>query len=197
MSQTLSEAALDQLFREARTFNAWQPKDVSDEQLHQLYELTKFAPTSANASPMRVVFVKSKEAKEKLAPFLSESNRGKSMEAPVTAIIGSDQLFYEKLPKLFPHADARSWFVGNQAMIDATAFRNSSLQGAYLLMAARSLGLDCGPMSGYDQAGVDAAFFGGTSIKSNFLMNIGYGDASRNLFPRSPRLTFDEACTIA
>lgn len=197
MSQTLSEAALDQLFREARTFNAWQPKDVSDEQLHQLYELTKFAPTSANASPMRVVFVKSKEAKEKLAPFLSESNRGKSMEAPVTAIIGSDQLFYEKLPKLFPHADARSWFVGNQAMIDATAFRNSSLQGAYLLMAARSLGLDCGPMSGYDQAGVDAAFFAGTSIKSNFLINIGYGDASRNMFPRSPRLTFDEACTIA
>lgn len=197
MSQTLSEAALDQLFREARTFNAWQPKDVSDEQLHQLYELTKFAPTSANASPMRVVFVKSKEAKAKLGQFLSEANRSKTMEAPVTAIIGSDQLFYEKLPKLFPHADARSWFVGNQAMIDATAFRNSSLQGAYLLMAARSLGLDCGPMSGYDQAGVDAAFFGGTSIKSNFLLNIGYGDASRNMFPRSPRLTFDEACTIA
>ena len=197
MSQTLSEAALDQLFREARTFNAWQLKDVSDEQLHQLYELTKFAPTSANASPMRVVFVKSKEAKAKLGQFLSEANRSKTMEAPVTAIIGSDQLFYEKLPKLFPHADARSWFVGNQAMIDATAFRNSSLQGAYLLMAARSLGLDCGPMSGYDQAGVDAAFFGGTSIKSNFLLNIGYGDASRNMFPRSPRLTFDEACTIA
>ena len=197
MSQTLSEAALDQLFREARTFNAWQLKDVSDEQLHQLYDLTKFAPTSANASPMRVVFVKSKEAKAKLFPFLSESNRTKTMEAPVTAIIGSDQTFYEKLPKLFPHADARSWFVGNQAMIEATAFRNSSLQGAYLLLAARSLGLDCGPMSGYDQAGVDAAFFAGTSIKSNFLINIGYGDASRNMFPRSPRLTFDEACTIA
>jgi len=176
MSQTLSEAALDQLFREARTFNAWLPKDVSDEQLHQLYDLTKFAPTSANASPMRVVFVKSKEAKAKLSPFLSEANRAKTAEAPVTA---------------------RSWFVGNQAMIDATAFRNSSLQGAYLLMAARSLGLDCGPMSGYDQAGVDAAFFAGTPIKSNFLINIGYGDASRNMFPRSPRLTFDEACTIA
>lgn len=197
MSQTLSEAALDQLFREARTFNAWQLKDVSDEQLHQLYDLTKFAPTSANASPMRVVFVKSKEAKAKLAPFLSENNRAKTMEAPVTAIIGSDQAFYENLPKLFPHADARSWFVGNPAMIEATAFRNSSLQGAYLLLAARSLGLDCGPMSGYDQAGVDEAFFGGTSIKSNFLINIGYGDASRNMFPRSPRLTFDEACTIA
>ncbi|MBB6249299.1 malonic semialdehyde reductase [Rhodanobacter sp. A1T4] len=197
MSQTLSEAALDQLFREARTFNAWLPKSVSDEQLHQLYDLTKFAPTSANSSPMRVVFVKSKEAKEKLAPFLSEANRAKTLEAPVTAIIGSDQTFYEKLPKLFPHADARSWFVGNQAMIDATAFRNSSLQGAYLLLAARSLGLDCGAMSGYDQAGVDAAFFAGTPIKSNFLINIGYGDASRNLFARSPRLTFDEACTIA
>jgi 3-hydroxypropanoate dehydrogenase len=197
MSQTLSEAALDQLFREARTFNAWLPKGVSDEQLHQLYDLTKFAPTSANCSPMRVVFVKSKEAKEKLAPFLSEANRAKTLEAPVTAIIGSDQTFYEKLPKLFPHADARSWFVGNQAMIDATAFRNSSLQGAYLLLAARSLGLDCGAMSGYDQAGVDAAFFAGTPIKSNFLINIGYGDASRNLFARSPRLTFDEACTIA
>jgi len=197
MSQTLSEAALDQLFREARTFNAWLPKDVSDEQLHQLYDLTKFAPTSANASPMRVVFVKSKEAKAKLGQFLSEANRSKTMEAPVTAIIGSDQTFYEKLPKLFPHADARSWFVGNQAMIEATAFRNSSLQGAYLLMAARSLGLDCGPMSGYDQAGVDAAFFAGTPIKSNFLINIGYGDASRNMFPRSPRLTFDEACTIS
>jgi 3-hydroxypropanoate dehydrogenase len=141
MSQTLSEAALDQIFREARTFNAWQPKDVSDEQLHQLYELTKWAPTSANASPMRVVFVKSKEAKAKLAPFLSEANRTKTAEAPVTAIIGSDQAFYEQLPKLFPHADARSWFVGNQAMIEATAFRNSSLQGAYLLLAARSLGL--------------------------------------------------------
>ena len=196
MSQILSEAALDQLFREARTFNAWLPKDVSDEQLHQLYDLTKFAPTSANASPMRVIFVKSKEAKAKLAPFLSENNRGKSTEAPVTAIIGSDQAFYEKLPVLFPHADARSWFVGNQAMIDATAFRNSSLQGAYLLLAARAIGLDCGPMSGYDQAGVDAAFFAGTTIKSNFLINIGYGDGSRNLFPRSPRLSFDEAGSI-
>jgi len=197
MSQMLSESALDQLFREARTFNAWLPKDVSDEQLHQLYALTKFGPTSANASPMRVVFVKSKEAKSKLAPFLSENNRGKSMEAPVTAIIGSDQTFFEKLPVLFPHADARSWFVGNQAMIDATAFRNSSLQGAYLLLAARAMGLDTGAMSGYDQAGVDAAFFGGTQVKSNFLINIGYGDASRNLFGRSPRLSFDEACSIA
>lgn len=197
MSQMLSETALDQLFREARTYNAWLPQDVSDEQLHQLYALTKFGPTSANGSPMRVVFVKSKAAKAKLAPFLSENNRAKSEAAPVTAIIASDQTFFEKLPVLFPHADARSWFVGNQPLIDATAFRNSSLQGAYLLLAARAIGLDCGAMSGYDQAGVDAAFFGGTPLKSNFLINIGYGDASRNLFPRGPRLSFDEACSIA
>lgn len=197
MNELLSEASLDQLFREARTFNAWLPKEVSDAQLHQLYELAKFGPTSANASPMRVVFVKSKEAKAKLAPLLSDSNRDKSMEAPVTAIVGTDHKFYEQLPTLFPHADARSWFVGNQPLIDTTAFRNTSLQGAYLLLAARAIGLDCGPMSGYDQAGVDAAFFAGTAVKSNFLINLGYGDASRNLFPRSPRLSFAEACTIA
>lgn len=197
MSEKLSEAALDQLFRSARTFNAWLPKEVSDEKLHQLYELAKFGPTSANASPMRVVFVKSKEAKATLSPFLSEGNRAKTMAAPVTAIVATDHEFYEKLPHLFPHADARSWFVGNQPLIDTTAFRNGSLQGAYLIMAARSIGLDCGPMSGFDNAGVDAAFFAGTSIKSNFLINIGYGDASRDLFPRSPRLSFDEACRIA
>ena len=197
MTELLSEASLDQLFRDARTFNAWLPKDVSDEQLHQLYELAKFGPTSANSSPMRVVFVKSKDAKAKLAPLLSEGNHAKTMEAPVTAIIATDHEFYEQLPKLFPHADARSWFVGNQPLIDTTAFRNATLQGAYVLMAARALGLDCGPMSGFDNAGVDAAFFSGTSIKSNFLISIGHGDASRNLFPRSPRLSFDEACTIA
>ncbi len=197
MNELLSEASLDQLLRNARTFNAWLPKDVSNKQLHELYELAKFGPTSANASPMRVVFVKSKEAKAKLEPFLSEGNRAKTMEAPVTAIIATDYEFYEHLPKLFPHADARSWFVGNQPLIDTTAFRNATLQGAYVLMAARALGLDCGPMSGYDQAGVDAAFFAGTAVKSNFLISIGYGDASRNLFPRSPRLAFDEACTIA
>jgi 3-hydroxypropanoate dehydrogenase len=197
MSELLSEASLDQLFRSARTFNAWLPKGVSDEQLHQLYELAKFGPTSANASPMRVVFVKSKEAKAKLEPFLSEGNRAKTMEAPVTAIIATDHEFYQHLPKLFLHADARSWFVGNQPLIDTTAFRNATLQGAYVLLAARALGLDCGPMSGYDQAGVDAAFFAGTAVRSNFLISIGYGDASRNLFPRSPRLAFDEACAIA
>lgn len=197
MSELLSEATLDQLFRSARTFNAWLPKEVSDEQLHQLYELAKFGPTSANSSPMRVVFVKSKEAKAKLEPFLSEGNRAKTMEAPVTAIVATDHEFFEQLPKLFPHADARSWFVGNQPLIDITAFRNATLQGAYLLLAARAVGLDCGPMSGFDNAGVDAAFFAGTTIKSNFLISIGYGDASRNLFPRSPRFTFDEACKIA
>ncbi|KAA0069427.1 malonic semialdehyde reductase [Rhodanobacter sp. T12-5] len=197
MSELLSEATLDQLFRSARTLNAWLPKEVSDEQLHRIYELAKFGPTSANSSPMRVVFVKSKEAKAKLEPFLSEGNRAKTMEAPVTAIVATDHEFYEQLPKLFPHADARSWFVRNQPLIDTTAFRNATLQGAYLLLAARAVGLDCGPMSGFDNAGVDAAFFAGTAIKSNFLISIGYGDASRNLFPRSPRLAFDEACKIA
>ena len=197
MSEMLSEATFDQLFRAARTFNAWLPKDVSDEQLHQLYELAKFGPTSANSSPMRVVFVKSPEAKAKLAPFLSDGNRAKTMQAPVTAIIATDHEFYEKLPHLFPHADARSWFVGNQPLIDTTAFRNTTLQGAYVLMAARAIGLDCGPMSGFDNAGVDEAFFAGTAIKSNFLISIGYGDGSRDLFPRSPRLSFDDACKIA
>ena len=197
MSELLSEASLDQLFRSARTFNAWLPQEVSDEQLHQLYDLAKFGPTSANSSPMRVVFVKSKAAKAKLEPFLSDGNRAKTMEAPVTAIVATDHEFYEQLPRLFPHTDAKSWFVGNQPLIDTTAFRNATLQGAYLILAARALGLDCGPMSGFDNAGVDAAFFAGTAVKSNFLVNLGYGDASRDLFPRSPRLSFDEACTIA
>lgn len=196
MSEKLAEAALDQLFRSARTYNAFLPKPVSEEQLHALYELAKFGPTSANSSPMRVVFVKSEAGKEKLKPFLSEGNRAKTLAAPVTAIIANDHEFYEKLPQLFPHADARSWFVGNQEMIDRTAFRNATLQGAYVIMAARSLGLDCGPMSGFDNAGVDQAFFAGTSVRSNFLINIGYGDASRDLFPRSPRLSFDEACRV-
>lgn len=197
MSEMLSDTALDQLFRSARTFNAWLPKDVSDAQLHQLYDLVKFGPTSANSSPMRLVFVKSPEAKAKLAPLMSDGNRAKTMAAPVTAIVANDHAFHDKLPQLFPHVDAKSWFAGNQPLIDTTAFRNATLQGAYVILAARALGLDCGPMSGFDNAGVDAAFFAGTAIKSNFLINIGYGDASRDLFPRSPRLSFDEACTIA
>lgn len=196
MSEKLAEAALDQLFRTARTYNAFLPKEVADEQLHALYELAKFGPTSANSSPMRLVFVKSAAAKEKLKPFLSEGNRAKTMAAPVTAIVANDHAFYEKLPQLFPHADARSWFVGNQTLIDTTAFRNATLQGAYVIMAARALGLDCGPMSGFDNAGVDQAFFAGTTVKSNFLINIGYGDSSRDLFPRSPRLAFEEACRV-
>lgn len=197
MSEVLSEAALDQLFRTARTYNAFLPTPVEDELLRRVYELAKFGPTSANSSPMRVVFVKSDAAKQRLSPHLSEGNRAKTMAAPVTAIVANDHAFYERLPELFPHADARSWFVGNQALIDTTAFRNATLQGAYLIMAARAVGLDCGPMSGFDNAGVDEAFFQGTTVKSNFLINLGYGDASRDLFPRSPRLSFEQACNIA
>ena len=196
MSEKLAESALQQLFLNARTYNAWLDKDVTDAQLHQLYDLMKFAPTSANSSPARVIFVKSKDAKDKLVPLMSEGNRAKTAAAPVTAIIATDHAFYEHLPKLFPHADARSWFVGNQALIDTTAFRNASLQGGYLIMAARALGLDCGPMSGFDPEGVNAVFFAGTSVKANFIVNLGYGDSSRDFFPRSPRLSFDEACKI-
>ncbi|AIC90673.1 nitroreductase family protein [Burkholderia thailandensis USAMRU Malaysia  len=192
---TLSDSALDQIFRTARTHNAWQPKPVDDALLHQLIDLVKCGPTSANSSPARFVFVKSPQAKAKLKPALSEGNLAKTMAAPVTVIVGMDMAFHDHLPKLFPHADARNWFAGNDALIEATAFRNSSLQGAYLIIAARALGLDAGPMSGFDQAAVDAAFFAGTSIKSNFLVNLGYGDAA-GLFPRSPRFSFDEIARI-
>ncbi|BBD81149.1 malonic semialdehyde reductase [Aerosticca soli] len=196
MNDNLPDEALDQLFRKARTYNAFLPTPVSDEQLRQIYELAKWGPTSANCQPMRLVFVKSAEAKARLAPHLSEGNRAKTLAAPVTAIVATDYAFYERLPQLFPHADAKSWFVGNPALIEVTAFRNATLQGAYVIMAARALGLDCGPMSGFDNAGVDAAFFPESQVKSNFLINIGYGDPSRDLFPRSPRLAFEEACAI-
>lgn len=196
MHTTLSAEALAQLFSAARTHNAWQPREVGDAQLHAIYDAMKWAPTSANCSPARIVFVKSAHAKARLAPAMAEGNRAKTLSAPVTAIVGSDYAFHEKLPYLFPHADAKSWFEGNQPMIDTTAFRNASLQGAYLILAARALGLDCGPMSGFDHAKVDAEFFAGTSVRSNFLINLGYGDAS-GLHPRSPRLSFDEACLIA
>jgi 3-hydroxypropanoate dehydrogenase len=192
---TLSDAALDQLFREARTHNDWQPKAVDDAVLSQLIELTLLGPTSANSSPARFVFVKSPEAKEKLRPALSPGNLDKTMAAPVTAIVGMDMAFYEHLPKLFPHADARSWFAGNDKAIADTAFRNSTLQGGYLIVAARALGLDTGPMSGFDAAKVDQAFFAGTTVKSNFLINLGYGDPAK-LFARSPRFSFDEAARI-
>lgn len=192
----LDANALDQLFRSARTHNAWQTKDVSDEQLHALYDLLKWGPTSANASPARFVFVKSPEARATLKDTLAPGNVDKTMSAPVTVIVAQDMAFYDKLPELFPHADARSWFVGNDALIESTAFRNATLQGAYLIMAARALGLDTGAMSGFDNAKVDAAFFAGTTIKSNFLVNLGYGDAA-GLFPRSPRLAFADAARIA
>ncbi|MGH8493041.1 MAG: malonic semialdehyde reductase [Moraxellaceae bacterium] len=195
MNTALNDAALKQLFTEARTHNGWLEKPVSDELLQQLYELTVMGPTSANTQPARIVFVKSAEAKARLKPFLAPGNLDKTMSAPVTAIIGSDQAFYEHLPKYFPHADAKSWFVGNDVLIASTAFRNSSLQGAYLILAARALGLDTGAMSGFDAAGVDQEFFPGTAIKTNFLVNLGYGDVAK-LFPRSPRPDFADFAKI-
>lgn len=195
MNTPLNDTALKQLFTEARTHNGWLDKPVTTAQLQQLYELAVMGPTSANSQPARFVFVQSPEAKARLKPFLAPGNLEKTMSAPVTVIVGSDYAFYEQLPTLFPHADARSWFVGNEALINVTAMRNSSLQGAYLIMAARALGLDTGAMSGFDNAGVDAEFFAGTAIKSNFLVNIGYGDASK-LFPRSPRPGFDDFAKV-
>ncbi len=185
----------EQLFDNARTANGFTSRSVDDALLHQLYDMLKWGPTSANCSPMRVQFVKSAAAKEKLLAAVSPGNTAKTQSAPVTAVIGMDMQFYEKLPQLFPHADARSWFVSNQAMIDATAFRNSSLQGGYLIIAARALGLDCGAMSGFDAAKMDAAFWSGTTVKTNFVCNLGYADTSKTM-PRSPRLAFAEACHI-
>jgi 3-hydroxypropanoate dehydrogenase len=192
--EALDPAALDQLFRTARTHNQL-GGEVSDETLRQLYELVKWGPTSANMSPARFVFVKSAEAKAKLGPALDEGNHAKTMAAPVTVIVGFDEDFHEKLPYLFPHTDAKSWFDGPRDGRSAAAFRNGSLQGAYLILAARALGLDTGPMSGFNNAMVDEAFFKGTTIKSNFLVNLGHGDAD-TLFPRSPRLSSDEAARI-
>jgi 3-hydroxypropanoate dehydrogenase len=191
----ISDEALDQLFRAARSQNKWQAKPVSPTLLHALYDLLRMGPTSANCSPARFVFVTTDQGRERLKPHLLPSNVSKVMTAPVTVIIGHDLSFYEKLPQLFPHTDARSWFVGNEPLIQTTAFRNGTLQGAYLIMAARSLGLDCGPMSGFNNAGVDQAFFANTTIKSNFICGLGYGDPS-GVFARSPRLAFDEACKI-
>ena len=195
MSNPLPIAALNQVFLDARTHNTWSDKDISVEQLCQLFDILRMGPTSANCSPARFYFVKSKEAKARLKPHLSGNNAEKTMHAPVCVIIGYDMEFYEHLPKLFPHTDAKSWFVGRDAKIAETAFRNGTLQGAYLIMAARALGLDCGPMSGFDQAGVDREFFSGTSVRSNFLCNIGYGD-SENLFPRLPRFEFEDVAKI-
>lgn len=195
MSDQLDARALDLIFRNARTHNAWQKKEVPDSLLVEIVDLLKMGPTSANCSPARIVFVKTAEAKERLLPAMSEGNREKTRSAPVTAIIGYDLDFPEHLPKLFPHTDARAWFAGNPELIKTTAFRNGSLQGAYLMIAARGLGLDCGPMSGFDAAKVDEAFFAGSNVKTNFLCNLGYGDAGA-LFPRSPRFSFQEMAKI-
>ena len=190
-------ATTAQLFTEARTAIGYKPDPVPDTQLHELYELMKWAPTSANCSPARIVFVRTPEGKARLEACMNPgSNRQKVREAPVTAVIGMDLAFHEKLPQLFPHTDARAWFEGQPALIEATAFRNGSLQGAYLMLAARALGLDCGPMSGFDAAAMDAAFFAGTAVRTNFVCALGHGDPSR-LHPRGPRLAFDEACTLA
>jgi 3-hydroxypropanoate dehydrogenase len=208
MHKPLNDEGLDLLFRAARTHNAWLDKPVADDTLRQLYDLMKWGPTSANCCPARILFLRTREAKERLRPALSPGNVDKTMTAPVTAIIGYDGKFYEQLPKLFPHADARSWFADTPELAEVTARRNSSLQGAYFIMAARALGLDCGPMSGFDQAKVDHEFFPAeqrpdfkyeyfpdSHIKTNFLCNLGYGDDSK-LFPRSPRLDFEEACKL-
>lgn len=195
MTSALDQTALDQLFFDARTFNAWHDRDVPDETLKRLFDIVKMGPTSANCSPARYVFVKSADAKARLKPHLSEGNTEKTMTAPVTVIIGHDQTFYDYLPKLFPHTDAKSWFTSSPDLAAETAFRNGTLQGGYMILAARALGLDTGPMSGFDRPGVDKEFFDGTDIRSNFLLNLGYGDPS-DLFDRSPRFEFEEIASI-
>jgi 3-hydroxypropanoate dehydrogenase len=192
----IDQAVIDTLLMTARSQNKWKPVPVSHQQIHRIYEILRHGPTSANCSPARFVFVTTPEGKERLKPALSSGNLEKTMSAPVTVIVGCDGAFYEKLPKLFPHADARSWFTSSPALAEETAFRNGTLQGAYLMIAARMLGLDVGAMSGFDKAKVDEAFFAGTHIKSNFLCNLGYGDPT-GLFGKLPRLSFDEACQIA
>jgi 3-hydroxypropanoate dehydrogenase len=194
----IDEAGLALLFRNARSQNGWQPKPVSDAQLQEIYEIMKWGPTSANSSPARILFLRTQETKERLKPALLPANVDKVMTAPVAAIVGYDTAFYEQLPRLFPHNPAaRSWFAGDEkkAVAETTAFRNGTLQGAYLMIAARAVGLDCGPMSGFDNAAVDKAFFAGTTIKSNFVCGIGYGDPAK-VHSRSPRLAFDEACKL-
>jgi 3-hydroxypropanoate dehydrogenase len=191
----ISDDALDQIFRQARTHNAWLKRPVPIEKLKEAYDLARMGPTSANSSPARFVFLQNEAAKARLIPALAPLNVEKTKTAPVTAIIAYDVEFYEKLPQLFPHADMRAHFVGNKPLIEETAFRNSTLQGAYFIIAARAVGLDCGPMSGFDQAKVNAEFFPDGKWKANFLCNLGYGDKSK-LFPRSPRLEFDEACRV-
>jgi len=195
VTEILSDEGLDKIFRLARTHSAWRDAPVSDVLLEAIYDLAKMGPTSANCSPLRVTFLRSKEAKEKLRPALEPGNVDKTMAAPVTAILAFDLQFYDKLPQLFPHTEARRWFAGKPELIAQTALRNASLQGAYFIIAARALGLDCGPMSGFDRRAVDEAFFADTSWRCNFLCNLGHGDPDK-LHPRSPRLEFDEACQL-
>ena len=195
MNKILSDSGLDILFRQARTHSHWSDGDVGDVLLQAVYDLAKMPPTSANSSPMRLIFLRSQDAKNRLKPALSAGNLAKTMTAPVTAIIGYDTRFYELLPRLAPHGNARAWFEGKPALIEETAFRNGTLQGAYFILAARALGLDCGPMSGFDRDMVDREFFPDGRIKSNFLCNLAYGDASK-LHPRAPRLDFEDACQI-
>lgn len=195
MAEALTASALATLFTEARTHNGWLNKPVTGEELKTIYDLARMGPTSANCSPLRIVFIQSQEAKEKLAPALSGGNLKKTLTAPVTAIVAWDPEFYELLPELFPSGDARSWFTSSPQLAHDTAFRNSSLQAAYLILACRSLGLDTGPMSGFDNAKVDETFLSDTGWKSNFLINIGYGDTSK-VYSRAPRLDFDRACRV-
>ncbi|MET3444421.1 3-hydroxypropanoate dehydrogenase [Variovorax paradoxus] len=192
----LDDAALALLFTEARSHNGWTAEPVTDAQLRQVYALARMGPTSANCSPARFAFVRTPEGKQRLAPALSKGNLDKTMAAPVTVIAAWDRKFYDRLPALFPHADARSWFTGSAEAAHETAFRNASLQAGYLLLAARAVGLDAGPMSGFDKAKVDAAFFEGTDWSTNFLINLGHGDAAK-VFGRLPRLAFEEACLLA
>ena len=197
MSEPLADSALDQLFRTARSYNGYLDKPVADEQLRAIWDLMKFGPTSANCLPARIIWCTSEEAKQKLAALAMPANAEKIVKAPVTAIIGMDEQFFEQLPDLFPHANARSWFVGNEALSKTTAFRNSSLQGAYFLLAARALGFDTGPMSGFDNAAVDATFFADQpNVKSNFIATLGYGDPA-SIFERSPRPGFDRFNRVA
>jgi 3-hydroxypropanoate dehydrogenase len=196
MSHVVNDEALDILFQKARTHNVFLDEPVSDDLLRQVYDLMKWGPTSANSSPGRILFLRTPEAKERLRPALSPNNLDKTMKAPVTAILAYDLKFYEKLPKLFPHNPAaRDWFSKSPQLAEVTAFRNGTLQGGYFILAARALGLDCGPMSGFDNAKVDAEFFAGEPLKSNFLCNLGYGDDTK-LMPRNPRLKFEEACRL-
>ncbi len=195
MTTPADTALLDQLFHNGRTHNSWRGEAVAVETLKQAWDLARMGPTSANCQPLRVIFVRSASAKEKLRPALMPGNVDKTMAAPVTAILAQDLAFYDKLPTLFPNADARSWFAGNEALIQSTAFRNATLQAGYFILALRAIGLDCGPMSGFDTAMVDATFLAGTGWRSNFLLNIGHGDPD-GLYPRGPRLDFAEACRV-